>query len=143
MLFLDVNICVAAIRPDSSDQANAVRDWLEPRLSGHIPVGISDFVLSAMIRIATHPRIFATPTSPGKAMTFAEALRTAPAAETVRSGQRHWSIFQSLVAGHRLRGNDVPDAYLASLALEHGATFVTLDRGFGRFAGLKLLDPLA
>lgn len=143
MLLLDVNICVAAMRPDSSAQATSVREWLEPRLSGHTPVGISEFVLSAMVRITTHPRIFETPSSPAEATTFADALLAAPAAENVRSGQRHWSIFRSAVAEHRLRGNDVPDAYLASLALEHGATLVTLDRGFFRFAGLKLLNPLA
>jgi hypothetical protein len=55
----------------------------------------------------------------------------------------HWSIFRDLVASHRLRGNDVPDAYLAAIALEAGATMATLDRGFARFAGLRLADPLA
>ena len=47
-----------------------------------------------------------------------------------------------LVTSHRLRGNDVPDVYLAAVALEYGATMVTRDRGFVRY-GLPLLDPLA
>ena len=43
----------------------------------------------------------------------------------------------------QLRGNLVPDAYLAALALEQGAELVTLDRGFGRYPRLRwrcLLD---
>ncbi|MGH8592092.1 MAG: PIN domain-containing protein [Gammaproteobacteria bacterium] len=42
-----------------------------------------------------------------------------------------------------LRGNDINDAYLAALALEHDAVLVTADRGFARFSGLRILDPLA
>ena len=37
----------------------------------------------------------------------------------------------------------IPDAYLAALALEQGATLVTADRGFARYEGLRLLNPLA
>ena len=37
---------------------------------------------------------------------------------------------------------DVPDAYLAALAIEHGATWITTDRGFARFPGLRWRLPL-
>ncbi|MHB8275600.1 MAG: PIN domain-containing protein [Dermatophilaceae bacterium] len=60
----------------------------------------------------------------------------------VRPGERHWGIFHDLVSAHGLRGNDIPDACLAALALEQGATWVTTDRGFARYQGLRLLDPL-
>jgi len=39
--------------------------------------------------------------------------------------------------------NVVPDAYLAALAIEHGATWVTSDQGFARFPGLTWRTPLA
>ncbi len=32
--------------------------------------------------------------------------------------------------------------YLAAMALEQGATWVTRDRGFARFPGLRVQDPL-
>jgi predicted nucleic acid-binding protein len=35
------------------------------------------------------------------------------------------------------------DAHLAALALEHGAALATSDRGFRRFSGLRVMDPLA
>lgn len=57
-------------------------------------------------------------------------------------GERHWRIFHGLVEQHGLCG-DIPDAYLAALALEQRATWVTTDRGFARYEGLRLLDPMA
>src|SRR5690625_2884433 len=142
MLFLDVNVVVHAHRSQDSQRSAQVRQWLDPRLWEGEPLGVSELVLSAMIRIVTNGRIFREPTPPAQALEFAAALQGAPSAVPVRPGPRHWSIFSDLVGTGRLRGNDVPDAYVAAMALERGATLVTLDRGFGRFPGLRLLDPL-
>lgn len=142
MLFSDVNIYVHAIRPDQSPQSPAVKAWLDDHVNGSRTLGVSELVLCAMTRIVTQPRLYEVPNTPDECMDFAEALMHAPAVQVVRPGPRHWSIFRDLVTTHRLRGNDVPDAYLASLAMEQGATLVTLDRGFTRFEGLRTLDPL-
>ncbi len=143
MLLPDVNICVHAIAPYTSDEAGQVRDWLDRALAGHETVGFSELVLSSMIRIATNPRVFVRPATPRQAVDFAEALLAAPAAVVVRPGPRHWQVFSGLVTSNRLRGNDVPDAYLAGIAMEAGAHLATLDRGFRRFDGLRTVDPLA
>lgn len=143
MLFLDVNILVYALRPDASERARMAAEWLTPRLYGHESLGISELVLASMVRIVTNHRAFSNPSSADQCMEFAQALLDAPAAITVRPGPRHWPIFRELVTAHRLRGSDVPNAYLASLAMEHGASMVTLDRGFARFEGLRTVDPLA
>jgi predicted nucleic acid-binding protein len=34
------------------------------------------------------------------------------------------------------------DAHLAALAIEHGATLMSTDRGLMRFRGLRVRDPL-
>lgn len=143
MLLLDVNVVVHAHRWRDAEEAAQIREWLNARLVGGEPLGISELVLSAMIRIVTNGRIFRDPTPPAQALEFAQALLDAPAAVSVRPGARQWPIFSNLVATQRLRANDVPDAYLAAMAMERGATFVTRDGGFGRFPGLRLLDPLA
>ncbi|MFT4264616.1 MAG: PIN domain-containing protein [Nocardioides sp.] len=140
MLFPDVNVLVGAQRNDDSPHARTMRTWLEGALAGHEPVGVSELVLSGMIRIVTHPRVFAQPSTPSQALAFVDALIASPAVRVVRPAVRHWEIFAALVGDLRLRGNDVSDAYLASLATEQGATVVTADRGFGRFA-VKVLDP--
>jgi hypothetical protein len=36
----------------------------------------------------------------------------------------------------------VPDAWLAALAIESGCEFVTTDRDYARFAGLRWRHPL-
>jgi toxin-antitoxin system PIN domain toxin len=142
VLLLDVNVCLAAMRPDASEDAGRVHTWLEDTLNGGEQVGLTELVLSAAVRVSTHHRIFRSPSSPIDAIAFTDALLAAPASVVVRPGARHWPIFRELVTDHRLRGNEVPDGYLAAVALEAGATFVTRDRGFARFTGLRLTDPL-
>ncbi|HEV2125065.1 MAG TPA: VapC toxin family PIN domain ribonuclease, partial [Chloroflexota bacterium] len=51
-------------------------------------------------------------------------------------------IFSRLCVKAEARGNLVPDAYLAALAIEHGATWYSADRGFTRFADLRWRHPL-
>lgn len=143
MLFLDVNIVVHAFRSEQSEEAAAVRAWLEPRLTEATPVALSELVLASGIRITTRPGTFERPSTSADAVTFMEELLAAPAAQVVRPGPRHWATFIRLVSDLSLRGNDVQDAYLASLCMEHGATMVSRDRGFRRFDGLRILDPLA
>ncbi|UPK75957.1 PIN domain-containing protein [Nocardioidaceae bacterium SCSIO 66511] len=143
MLFLDVNVCVHGMRPGESEAAGKLHSWLTDRINGTEPVGVSEFVLSAATRITTQHRVFRTPSSPEDCIAFGTALLNAPAVRAVRPSGRHWSIFGDFVTSLRLRGNDVPDAYLAALAMEHDATMVTLDRGFARFTGLRTLNPLA
>jgi toxin-antitoxin system PIN domain toxin len=140
VLFLDVNVLVGAQRNDDSPLAHEMRAWLEGALAGHEPVGVSELALSGMVRIVTHPRVFERPSTPAEALDFAEAVLAAPRVAVVRPASRHWSIFAELVASRRLRGNDVPDAYFAAMAIEQGATVVTADRGFGRL-GVRVLDP--
>lgn len=142
MLLLDVNVCLYAYRPNQSETARRVSSWLTPKLVGHERVAVSEPVLASVIRIATHPRIFETPSTPGDVLQFTESLVAAPAARLVRPGPDHWPLLTALVAEHRLRGNDVPGAGLAAHCLELGATLVTLDTGFARFGPLRRLNPL-
>lgn len=140
MYFLDVNVLVGAQRDDASPHSHTMRCWLEEALMGHTTIGLSEQALSAMVRIVTHPRVFDHPSTPGEAVAFADALIKQPRTSVVRPGSRHWPLFSDLVTTHRLRGNDVPDAYFAALAAEQGAMVVTADQGFRRF-GVPVLDP--
>lgn len=42
----------------------------------------------------------------------------------------------------RQTGNLLPDGWLAALAMELGAGFVTSDRGFARYVGLRITEPV-
>ncbi len=54
-----------------------------------------------------------------------------------------WRGFCSLSREQGLRGNAVPDAQLAALAIEHRAELVTFDRGFRRYPSLRWSVPAA
>jgi toxin-antitoxin system PIN domain toxin len=105
--------------------------------------GLSELVLSAFVRIVTNPRIFAEPDSVSDAFGFAAALCDQPNAVIISPGERHWEVFADLCREGRARGNLVTDAYLAALAIESGCDWITTDRDFARFPGLRWRHPLA
>ncbi len=84
-----------------------------------------------------HPRIFSPPAPIERALEFANALRAQPNAVIVSPGARHWEIFERLCLGAGAKGNLVADAYLAALAIESGSEWITTDRDFSRFPGLR------
>ena len=47
-----------------------------------------------------------------------------------------------MAATLRLTGNRLPDGYHAALAIEHGCEWVTLDRGFAVYPGLRARNLL-
>ncbi|WP_433788125.1 type II toxin-antitoxin system VapC family toxin [Actinomycetospora sp. CA-101289] len=136
MLLADVNVLVYAHRPES-DRHEERRTWLAEALTADEPFGVSELVLSGFLRIVTHHRVYLEPTPPVQAVAFCDAVLSGPSTVRVRPGSRHWTIFRGLCQEVGARGNVVPDAFHAALAMEHGATWVTTDRGFARFPGLR------
>jgi len=138
----DVNVLVGAYRTDAPHHA-ALTAWLTTAVNAPEPVGISDAVLTGFVRVVTHPRVFAEPTPPSRALAQASALRDAVGVLLVRPGTTFWSTFQALCTNGNARGNLVADAAHAATAIEANATWITLDRDFARFPGLKWASPLA
>ncbi len=141
MRCVDVNVMIYAHRSESPEHER-YRTWLDDARRASEPLGLSDLVLSSFLRIVTNPRVFREPTPPETALAFTAALRGSPAALTVAPGERHWEIFTELCRRIGAKGNAVPDAYLAALAIEQAATWITADRGFARFPGLRWSAPL-
>lgn len=141
MTLPDVNVLVHAHRRDA-ERHDEYRSWLETAIGGPEPFGLSDLVLSGFVRIVTHPRVFVDPSPLDDALAFVEALRQRPNRVSVAPGARHWAIFSDLCASARVKGNLVPDAWLAALAIEAGAEWITTDRDFRRFSGLRVRHPL-
>ena len=141
MLLSDVTLLVYANRADSP-RHDEYRQWLEQRLDGIEPFGVSEYALGAFVRIATNASVYKEPTPMSEAVDFCEAVLGAPAAVPIRPGARHWPLFTDLCLRAEASGNLAPDAYLAALALEHGATLVAADRGFPRYPGLRMQHPL-
>ena len=132
---------VYAFHAGSPDHAR-YRGWLDAVVSSDEPYGLSDLVLSGFVRVATHPRVFDPQAPTERALAFADALRSQPNAVIVAPGVRHWEIFGRLCLAAGAKGNLVPDAYLAALAIESGSEWITTDRDFSRFPGLRWRHPL-
>lgn len=141
VLLPDVNVLLAGFRADHVHH-RAARAFLEDAGSKGRPVGLSDVALASVVRLATNSRVFVRPDTTEAVLEYIDAL-LAPPAQPLRPGTAHWAQFAELCRQLGLRGNLVPDAYLAALALEQGAELVTFDRGFGRYPRLRwrcLLD---
>ena len=141
MLCPDVNILLYAFRRDSTDHSRYAK-WLQLTMTGHEPVGVSELVLSGVVRLATNHRVYRQPSSTAEVLDFCRALRSAPAAVPLRPGGKHWEIFSRLCQAVSATANDVPDAYHAALAVENGATWITNDRGYARFPDLQWRSPV-
>jgi toxin-antitoxin system PIN domain toxin len=140
MLLLDVNVLVHAFREDASHHG-VCRRFLDGLLGGESPFAVSELVLSGFLRVVTHPQVFRPPTPRELAIRFAEQLRQHPLCRLVAPGERHWEIFVRLCRQAGATGNLIPDAYHAALAMEMGCEWVTMDRGFARYAGLRWCAP--
>lgn len=140
MILPDVNVLVRAFREDAPGHDRSCR-WLERALAGEAAFGLSDLVLSGFLRVTTHPRIFDPSTPLAKALEFAEVLRARPNVVLLSPGRRHWKIFTRLCRDADARGNLIPDAYLAALAIESGSEWITTGGDFGRFPGLRVSSP--
>lgn len=141
MRCVDVNLLVYAHRSDVPDH-HRFRRWLEESRRADEPLALSSLVLSGFLRIVTHPKVFQVPTPLDAALDFTEMLRSSPSVVPIGPGPRHWDIFTRLCRSAEVRGNLLPDAYLAALAIEAGATWYSADRGFARFTGLRWRHPL-
>ena len=138
---VDVNVLVYAHRADLPEHA-AYRDLLTHLGNGDEPLGLPDAVLAGFLRVVTNRRVFVEPTGPSVAWEQAAALLAAPAAMFLRPGPRHWSAFQALAESIDAAGNDLADAHLGAYAVEANATWLSADRGFARFPGLRWRHPL-
>jgi toxin-antitoxin system PIN domain toxin len=126
MVLPDVNVLVYAHRQDAVRHQEYF-DWWDQLLNSDAAFGVSDLVVSGFLRVVTHPRVFRDPTPLDRALTFATSIRDHPNAVTLVPGERHWDIFQRLCREANAKGNLIPDAYLAALAIESGAEWITTD----------------
>jgi toxin-antitoxin system PIN domain toxin len=136
----DVNVLIYAFRPDSPRHA-VCRPWLTGVVSGDARFGLSPLALNAVVRITTDPRAFQPPSRIDEAFGFCDDLIEQPHCQIVEPGERHWGIFKRRCIETDTRGPRVTDAWFAALAIEWGCEWITFDRDFARFPGLKWQAP--
>jgi uncharacterized protein len=142
VLLLDVNVVVAAYRPEHLNH-HEVNLWWQATLVGGDRFAVPSSVWASFLRLVTNRRVFTVPATPGEAFGFIDAVRAQPEFVQIEPGPRHLELLRQLCEGTDATGDLVPDAVLAALALEHGAELVTLDRDFARFSSVRHVRPAA
>ncbi len=136
MKLVDTNVLLNAINADSREHGVAL-SCLEDGLSDTAGIGFAWLALVGFVRLATRRGILSRPLPAEEALSVVDDWLAAPNAHLLEATPRHWPLLRRLIVGAGSAGNLTNDAHLAALAIEHGATLVSFDRDFERFAGLS------
>ena len=142
MIAIDTNLLVYAHRRDSPFHmaaAAVIRELAESPAQWALPWPC----LHEFYSIATHPRIYDPPSSPGEAIGQVAAWLESPSVVPLSEGSTYWSVLSSLLASAKITGPLVHDARIAALCLSQGIRELwSADRDFSRFPQLKATNPL-
>ncbi len=141
MILIDANILVYA-HVRSFAQHDRAREWLDQQLNALAPVGLPWMSLVAFLRLVTNPRVFERPEPIGDAWQQVRHWLASSSAWIPEPTERHADLLGQFLASPGIRGNLVPDAHLAALAVEHGLTLCSTDGDFAQFQGLRWLNPI-
>jgi len=142
VILIDSNILLYACDSLAPSHARA-RAWLEDAVAGDDQIGLPLLSILAFLRLATNPSVFKVALDSAVAIGVIESWLSRPNVSIVVPSERHWRVLSEVAAAGQARGPQLMDAHLAALAIEHGATLMTTDRGFARFPGLRFRNPVA
>jgi toxin-antitoxin system PIN domain toxin len=141
-MLLDANLLIYAVDEESPFHAGCLQ-WLTLQLNGERRVGLPWQSLSAFLRIVTHPRAPRNPLAPSDAWLHVEEWLASDVTWVAEPTPQHAHILGQLIRRYQLRGNLIPDAHLAALAIEHGIEVCSADTDFARFTEIRWHNPLA
>lgn len=142
MILVDANLLLYALIREYP-QHEAARDWLDGQLNGLARVAFPWPSLLAFVRISTNGRLFPKPLAMQEAWARVERWLALDNVWIPEATERHASILGSFLLGEASTSKLVPDAHLATLAVEHGLVLCSTDGDFARFRGLRWENPLA
>jgi len=142
LIAIDTNILIYAHREDSPFHVAAAscletiaesgRDWAIPWPCIH-----------EFLAIATHPRVFAPPSTVEEALAQVAAWLESPRLLLLSETGAHWTTLSGMLAAGQVRGPLVHDARIAALCRQHDIEeFWSADRDFSRFPDLRTRNPL-
>jgi toxin-antitoxin system PIN domain toxin len=140
---IDVNLLLYA-SDASSGRHKAARAFLEGCAANPEVLCLTWPTLMSYLRIATHPRIFASPLSPDEAKANVRALLSLPHARPVSELEGFLDAYAHVSRSLAPRGNLVPDGHVAAILFQHGVrTLYSTDRDFRKFESLDVRDPFS
>lgn len=141
MIIPDVNLLLYASFASFEQHAPA-RAWFEHALNSGEQVLLPAVSLFGFVRIATNPRVFEDPLPVSEALEAIELWLAAPHVHFLTPGPRHLEIAFGLLRQLGAANNLTTDTQLAAHAIENQAVLYSNDADFGRFEGLRWVNPL-
>lgn len=141
MQAIDTNILIYAEVESSRYHAPALK-ILKTLSEGTLPWAIPWPCVYEFLRVATHPRVFHPPVPLDVALEDLRQVLASPSLVLLAETARHASALDQTIRQSAATGNLIHDAHIVALCLEHGVSeFITADRDFSRFRGLKIINP--
>jgi uncharacterized protein len=130
----DLNLLLAASRIDHAQHRPALR-WLEQAIAQCATGGsieLLPMVTAGVLRLATNPKVFASPTLIKNVVAFVDPLLAIPGIEMAELG-REWPTLCQLTCDDELGVNAISDAWIAAAVRTLGTRLITFDKRFRRF----------
>ena len=141
MILVDANLLLYALNEHAPENERS-RAWLLEQIARGGGICLTWSVVLTVMRLLTNRHVFKTPLGLDAAVALIGGWLAHPRVTLLAPGNEHWRILSDLVRVGQVRGDMLPDAHLAAIAIEHGATLCSADRDFTRFDGLHLWNPL-
>jgi hypothetical protein len=138
----DVNLLLYA-EVDAFAQHAAARRWWEALLNGERQVGLAPVSVFGFLRIVTNRRVFERPMAVADAIDRAQGWLDRPNVTLLVPGTEHLAHAFRLLKQLGAAANLTTDVQLAAHAMEHQGEVHSNDGDFGRFEGLRWVNPLA
>jgi toxin-antitoxin system PIN domain toxin len=142
MIVPDVNMLLYA-EIDGFPQHGSARQWWEDLLNGERQVGLTSASVFGFIRISTNRRVFEKPLATVDAIARVRSWLAMPNVRFLVPGTRYLDTAFQLLEQLGTASNLTTDVQLAAHAIEHGGEVHSNDVDFGRFDGLRWVNPLA
>lgn len=143
MLAVDTNVLVYAHRQDSPFHERAA-ETIRQLAQGAATWAIPWPCVHEFYAVATHPRIYAPPSTQEQAVAQLDGWFASPSLVMIGEADQHWTTLRELLVTARVSGPLVHDARVAAICAEHGVReLITQDRDFSRFPALRVRRLLA
>ncbi len=141
MIVPDINLLVYAYNSESPYHKKA-KLWWEETVNGDTRIGVPWLVSAGFVRLMTHHRVLQDPITPSEAVGKVESWFQYDNVIPVNPGAGHLTHFRQNLEAAGVGGNLVSDAHIAAIAMEYQAEVHSNDSDFGRFSGLRWVNPL-
>ena len=142
MIVVDVNLLLYSTI-DAYDEHTRAHAWWQAALNASEVVALSHVSIVGFMRISTNARIYVTPLSVQEAAGHVRDWLDRSNTTILLPGPGHFDLTFDLLQRAGTGGNLTTDAQLAALAIEHQATLHSNDSDFGKFPGLRWVNPLS